>query len=132
MTTSSLPPAPTFEPFTTLDKKVIDRTGNAPVRVTSLMWMEWFQRLSGYLNTGVSDHDSILLSSMEKGHQGDVNDIKGEERNNAVAAMMGGASGISSSIVTNTDELIIMQSTDLNEVMKIRHDMEVLIAMGGL
>ncbi len=129
---SVLPPAPTFEPFTILDKQTIDRMGKAPIMVTSLMWMEWFQRLSGYVTPGNVDHDAMLLSYMEKGQQGDVGDLGSKVRDVEATVSMITVPPATSVSGKNTDAFIFMQATDLNEVMKIRHDMELLIAMGGL
>lgn len=92
----SLPPAPIFDALTTINKKSLDVPGGAPVKVTSLMWMQWFQQLCDYITSigggggGTPASDATVLSFMEQGYEGAVSELEKKLHSLETLIHMGG------------------------------------------
>jgi len=132
---NTLPPAPVYEPVTTVERGVINSKGKQSVFFTSLMWVEWFNKLIGMFTYGGSDHDAMSVSLMTKQDGGAIEEVVKEVKGNKVEEIMrrdeyGDVEEVRN-MAHNMDEKITMMSVSLEEIEKAKHDAMVMIIMGG-
>jgi hypothetical protein len=155
----NLPPPPILDPITDVDEKTLRSKGKSPVFITSLMWMDWLNRIRGMFTSGDSDHDSESVAVMMREDGGSLESIRKDVRDNKIEEIMrrdeyGDVEDARKEVrsldvretmdrsdygsvedmrgdIHDIEERLAMLSVSLDEIEKVKHDMGVMIIMGG-
>ncbi len=99
-------------------------TGN----VINRTWVRFFQ---GLLDSSQSSNDTEAIQHMEHESDGKISDLEKMEHDTLTMLAMAPNFSESDKNQSDMDKLILMQSVDMNEIMKMKNDLETMMYMGG-